>query len=187
MKEIVFMLEEESAANCIRALWGKMFVDRTDIRPVYICFEGKQDLEKELPRKLSGYRNSEASFIVLRDQDSGDCLALKKKLTDICHKNSHGRPYYVRIACHELESWFLAQLEAVERAYDIPGLAGKQGKRKYRQPDNLNNACQELESATNYQYSKKSGARLIGNHLNPEGDRSGSYKHFIAALRKLVG
>lgn len=51
-----------------------------DLQIRYIVFEGKQDLEKQITRKLKGYHNQEAIFLILRDQDSGNCQEIKHKL-----------------------------------------------------------------------------------------------------------
>jgi hypothetical protein len=39
--------------------------------------------------------------------------------------------------CHEMESWLLGDLKAVEKAYNISGLSRKQQQRKYRNPTGL--------------------------------------------------
>ena len=44
--------------------------------------EGKQDLEKSIPRKLKAWRVPGVFFCVIRDNDSGDCRALKERLID---------------------------------------------------------------------------------------------------------
>jgi hypothetical protein len=102
MIELVFMLEEKSAKVLLEGLLPKLLP--TEIAPRYIVFEGKQDLEKQLVRKIRGYINPHARFIVIRDQDSNpDCKAVKVKLSDLCRQA--GKPdALVRVACHELES-----------------------------------------------------------------------------------
>ena len=42
--------------------------------------EGKQDLEKSIPRKLKAWHEPGVLFCVIRDNDSGDCRVLKEKL-----------------------------------------------------------------------------------------------------------
>lgn len=51
---------------------------------------------------------------MLRDKDSGDCVETKNRLAGICR--DAGKPNaLIRIACHELESWYLGDLSAVEQ------------------------------------------------------------------------
>ena len=95
MKELVFLLEEASAKALIESLLPKL---ECRIQHRFILFQGKQDLEKQLERKLRGYLNSDARFIVLRDQDQGDCRVIKKSLKAKCKRA--GRPdAIIRIAC----------------------------------------------------------------------------------------
>ena len=72
MKELVFFLEEESARVLLEQIVPAL-VNSEDLIPRFIVFEGKQDLEKQLHRKLRSYMNPKARFIVLRDQDGSDC------------------------------------------------------------------------------------------------------------------
>jgi hypothetical protein len=53
MRELVFLLEEESAKVMIEGILPKLLTPV--ITPRYIVFEGKQDLEKSMLRKLRGY------------------------------------------------------------------------------------------------------------------------------------
>lgn len=67
MKELVFLLEEASAGAMLESLLPRIL--QPGIRHRLIVFEGKQDLEKQLYRRLRAYLNPQARFIVLRDQD----------------------------------------------------------------------------------------------------------------------
>ena len=68
--ELVFFLEEPSAKAMLQGVIPRLL---PDIEVRYIVFEGKQDLEKRLPIRLRAWQNPESRFLVLRDQDSGDC------------------------------------------------------------------------------------------------------------------
>ena len=78
MKEWVFFLEELSARAMLEGLLPRIAPQWADIR--YIVFEGKQDMEKQLVRRMRSYRNTDAHFIVIRDQDSGNCQVIKARL-----------------------------------------------------------------------------------------------------------
>ena len=56
----------------------------SDVTPCYRIFRGKQDLEKNLVCKLQQWRLPQSSVVVLRDQDLGDCHAIKQQLTKLC-------------------------------------------------------------------------------------------------------
>lgn len=184
MKELVFFLEERSAQAMLEGILPKLLPQ--DISPRFISFEGKQDLEKQLVKRLRGYNNLNARFIVLRDQDSHpDCIALKAKYTELCQEA--GKPdTLVRLACRELESFYLADLAAVEQGFGLRGLAKKQGKSIFRAPDTLGSPSKELALLTKGRYQKLSGSRVIGPRLDLENGRSASFRNLIAAIRRVI-
>ncbi len=99
-----------------------------------------------------------------------------------------GRPdTLVRIACRELESWYLGDLKAVGEAFGMNSLAGKQNKQKYRMPDALENPVQELERITNQAYQKVSGSRAIGPLPDIHNNRSPSFQVFVSGMQQLTG
>ena len=147
---------------------------------------GKQDLEKQLVRKIRGYQNENARFIVMRDQDNHpDCQQLKQRLVDLCMTTGKGEKCLVRIACTELETFYLADLQAVEKGLDLHGLSSKQLTRKFRHPDNLGSPSRELKNLTQNRYEKVSGSRAIGRYLEPGNDRSPSFRNLISAIHRL--
>lgn len=100
-KELVFLLEEESAKALLETLLPRLL--DPSIQPRLIPFEGKQDLEKRMVGKLRGYLNPQARFIVMRDQDSTpDCHTIKTRLLAKCAEASHESVTLVRIACRAL-------------------------------------------------------------------------------------
>ena len=121
MKELVFLLEEESAKAMLLGLLPRVLDPQVQTR--LMVFEGKQDLEKQMVKRLRGYVNPHARFIVLRDQDSTpDCKVVKARLLGLCARAGRQAVSLVRIACHELESFYLADLRAVEAALGLTGL-----------------------------------------------------------------
>ena len=183
MSELVILLEELSARTMLEGLLPRLLPETIPVR--YIVFEGKSDLDAQIIRRLQHYRVHDAKFVVLRDKDADDCRAVKAGLVEKC-REAHRPETLVRIACHELESWYLADLAAVEQALDVRGLAASQNKRKYRQPDTLANAAEELTKLTQHRYQKVGGSRAIGRCLDINNTRSRSFEVFIAGLRRLV-
>lgn len=179
MRELVFFLEEPSAKAMLEALLPKIAPSEIIVR--YLIFEGKQDLEKQLQRKLRCYQNPEATFIILRDQDSADCLTVKTKLKQQCvaAKKPHA---IVRIACRELESWYLADLAAVEKAFAYKKLVTQQNDRKFRDPDRLGSPSKELKLLVP-EYQKIDGSRRIAPYLDIDNPRSRSFHHLMRTIK----
>lgn len=183
MRELVFLLEEPSAKAMLQSLLPRLLRNDTQFR--CIPFEGKQDLEKQLIRKIRAYQNHRARFIVLRDQDSHpDCTVVKRKLLDLCHESGRADQCLVRIACRELETFYLADLQAVEQALEMNGLSRQQQNKKFRAPDGLGSPSHELKTLTRNGYEKIAGSRVIGQHLRLDNARSPSFRNLIAAIRR---
>jgi hypothetical protein len=185
MKELVFLLEEESAKAMLETLLPRLLKPTTAIHPRFVVFEGKQHLEKQLVKRLSGYVNPLARFIVLRDQDkTPDCNVVKSKLLGLCAQAGRESSALVRIACHELESFYLADLQAVELALKLTGLAPQQNKARFRSTDHVEKPSKELARLTQNQYQKVSSSRQLGSHLNLTNERSKSFKNLICAIQR---
>lgn len=185
MITLVFFLEELSARRLLEGLLPRVLpMDRVVLR--FVVFEGKQDLEKQLVRKMRGWRTPNTHFVVLRDQDSAHCEEVKQRLVDLCHEAHHPEAL-VRVACHELESWYLGDLATVESVFGLSGLAGKQDSRRFRDPDHLGKPSQEMERLTRGRYQKVGGSRSIGPHLRLDGvNHSNSFNVFVSGVSQLV-
>jgi hypothetical protein len=184
MRELVFLLEERSAKALLESLLPRCLSDEISFR--LIPFDGKQDLEKHLERRIRGYQNPLARFIVVRDLDSvPDCKKLKNSLLGYCENSGKGRQCLVRIACQELETFYLADLDAVERALAVSKLASQQNTRKFRDPDRLGNPSRELRTLTRNRYEKIAGSREIGKFLDLNNLRSASFRHLMDGIRRM--
>ncbi|MFZ5756782.1 MAG: DUF4276 family protein [Pseudomonadota bacterium] len=184
MKELVFLLEERSAKSLLESLLPRILRPGTGFR--CIPFEGKQDLERQLVRKIRVYQNPHARFIVLRDQDiEPDCQRMKQRLLDLCRDSGKADHCLVRVACRELETFYLADLAAVEGALGLTGLARLQQTRKFRAPDALQNPALELKTLTVKRYEKVAGSRAIGEQLALDNGRSPSFRNLIAGIRRM--
>lgn len=183
MKTIVFFLEEPSAREMLEGVLPRILPDSIQIR--YLVFQGKQDLERNLKKKLRGWRMPNSVFVVMRDQDSGDCKAIKSKLADLC-REAGKTGVLIRVACRELESFYLGDLVAVEKGLDIRGIGRQQQKRKFRNPDVLANPAEELYRLTGNRYDKIAGSRVISPNLSLEVNRSNSFKVLLAGITNLV-
>lgn len=135
---LVALLEERSAKEMLLGLLPRFFGnDYASVSFLPLVFEGKNDLQRNLERRIRGWQAPEKTcFLVLHDQDSNDCRELADSLRAICLRAGR-KDTVVRIACRELESWYLGDLAAVESALGLRQLGGKQAKKKYRAPDRL--------------------------------------------------
>jgi hypothetical protein len=184
MSLTVFLVEEASMEEMLRGFLPALFPDWVEgVHWRCIPHEGKSDLEASIPRKLRGWRQPGVRFVVMRDQDSAACEAVKANLRTLCA--NAGRPdTLIRIPCRELEAWYLGDLAAVDAGLGTRRLAALQNKRKYREPDRLGSPSNELAKIAPYQ--KRAGSRAIGPHLDPARNRSHSFGVFVTGLRRFV-
>lgn len=182
MKHLVFLLEELSAKDLLQGLLPRLLP--ADLKVYYLVFEGKQDLENQLVRKIRGWRLPDTAFVVLRDQDAAACEAVKASLVSLVHESARA-PVLVRIACRELESWIVGDWNAVAQAFDRPNLSAQSSRKAFLDPDRL---VRPVESLRRFipEYQKRDGARLIGPLLDPKRNQSRSFRTFCSGVQKLV-
>lgn len=184
MTTLVFLLEEPSTKEMLKGVLPRLLPPAITVR--YVAFEGKQDMRNQLERKLRGWLSPNTRFVIVRDQDSGDCRAIKSEIVKSC-KRAGRRDVLIRIACRELESFYLGDLAAVEQGLGLTALARHQAGRKYRLPDALNNAKQELTKLTNGRYQPLAGSRAIAPFLRLDaGNRSHSFNTLLTGTRRVA-
>ena len=151
MDRLEILVEEHSIAEVLRVILPKVLPDgwRLNENCFVRCHEGKQDLQQSIPRKIrmASKSNIKIGFIILQDQDSDDCRRLKAKLANICEgAQVHNMvPFKVRIVCHELESWYLGDMDAIETVFPKFHANSQRGKKKFRHPDDCTNPKRELK------------------------------------------
>jgi len=186
MIQLVCLLEEPSAEEMLKAVCKRMLP--VEIQTRYLVFEGKQDMDRQLEKKLKHWNASGSVFLVLRDQDSSDCRIVKQNLKSKITAAGKIDKAIIRIACHELESFYLGDLAAVEQGMELHGLSALQKKSKYREPDSLANAAQMLKKLTGGRYQKISGSRAIGKFLRLDGaNKSQSFNVLLNGIKQLTG
>ena len=114
VKRVIFLLEEASMRDLLVGLLPRLYPNT-----VFECLahEGKNDLEKSIPRKLRAWREPGVRFVILRDNDGDDCVRLKRRLLQSCQQA--GRPdTLVRIVCQELEAGYLGEPDALAEAFE---------------------------------------------------------------------
>ena len=180
---LVFLLEEPSAKALLEGIVYRLIP--SDIAVTYMVFQGKQDLDNNLERKIRLWQKPDSAFIVLRDQDSAICTDVKHHLIEKCVRSGRANNTLVRIACHELESFYLGDLVAVEQAFQMK--VPSQNNSKFRETDNLSNASEELHKITRKQYQKIDGSRRIAPLLKLDGtNHSHSFNVLCDGIRRIV-
>ncbi len=88
---IIFLLEEPSMKVLIDNLLPRLFPGWVD-REHFQCIphEGKSDLDRSIPRKLSGWRIAGDRFVIVRDNDGANCIDLKTRLQTRANSRAPG-------------------------------------------------------------------------------------------------
>ena len=179
----VVFVEEPSAAIIISALAQTLGV-ASSIR--VIPHEGRSDLCASYPRKIAAWRYPDnVRFLIVHDNDGGDCMRRKQVLRDILPKERLDR-CRIRIVMQELESWYLGEPEALMDAGVIDSRSYQALRhRKFLDPDAVSNPKSLIK-----RHVKIAGqielADMVGPHLQPERNRSASLQHVVGTLRWLV-
>ena len=145
--------------------------------------EGKSNLERSIPRKLRGWEPG-VRFAVVRDNDGGNCRARKEALRGLCEA-AHQPDTLIRIACQELEAWYLGEPEALAGAFGDQSLRNLGQKKGFRDPDAVPRPHEVLERFVP-EFQKVSGARRMAQHLTRERNRSTSFQIFLAGVEAVA-
>ena len=181
---LVCLLEEPSAEEMLKAILPKILNEKINVK--YIVFKGKQDLENNVIRKIKNWQTPDSCFLIMRDKDSGDCIRIKNDIKEKVKQTGKSDCTCIRIACHELESFYLGDLKAVCSGLGVAIKAGQES-RKYRQPDTLANAAEELIKITGKKYSKLRGSRSIAPYLKLDGsNKSHSFNVLLDGVKILT-
>ena len=181
MNRIVFLLEEDSLRILLEGLLPRLFPELS-----FLCVphEGKQDLEKSIPRKLKAWREPGVHFVVVRDQDSADCHQVKDRLVQLCQRTGR-RDVLVRVVCRELEAWYIGEPQAIEQAFPNtrPNALRELGRSRYRNPDTVVQPSDAIAKLIP-EFQKRSGARRMAAFLS-RSNTSHSFQVFIEGVERL--
>lgn len=192
MDTLEFLVEEPSMASVLRHLLPKILPDiwQLDQNCFIRVHEGKQDLQRSLPKKIRAARNKHgySYFVVVQDQDSNDCRVLKRELVRICEEARGGADnvlILVRIVCHELESWYLGDQNALLAVFPELNRQGFFGKARLRNPDVYVNPKMELRKRIG-DYPQIETARLFASIMTVDNNRSRSFHCFVEGVKKIA-
>ncbi len=179
MRRVVFLLEEYSMKVLLDGLLPRLF---PELQFLCVPHEGKQDLEKSIPRKLRAWREPGVRFCVIRDNDGGDCLKLKESLLSLCEQGGR-KDTLVRIACQELEAWYFGAPDVLAAAFGDERLRTITAKARFRDPDTIVQPAVALTELVP-EFQKVSGARTLAQLL-PRENGSRSFRVVMAGLDRL--
>ena len=181
MNRIVFLLEEDSMRILLEGLLPRLFPGL-----LFQCVphEGKHDLEKSILRKLKAWREPGVRFVVVRDQDSADCHQVKTNLVQLCLGTGR-RDVLVRVACRELEAWYIGESPALKQAFPAtrPSALRELGKSRYQNPDTVVRPS-DIIAKLIPEFQKRSGARRMAAFLS-RGNSSNSFRVFVEGVERL--
>ena len=166
--------------------------------------QGKPALLRKLEGRLKGYATwlpPNHCIVVILDMDQDNCKQLKSQLENACEQAglrskqaTSSPPWQVvtRIAMEELEAWYFGDWQAVCKAFaDVSETIPKQSS--YRKPDAIKGGTAEAFERVLKKYgyfkqglNKDEAAKAIGSHIDPQRNRSPSFKMFWQALTEAV-
>jgi hypothetical protein len=170
MTRLVFLLEERSMQPLLEGLLPQLS---------FLCIsrEGKSDLDHNISGILRNWRVPGDRFVILRDNDGGDCYELKERLRGLCRRGGR-EDTLIRIVCQELEGWYLGEPDALADAF-----GGRQAT--YRNPDARPKPSSDL-TKLNPSFEKSSGARRMAERMTRERNRSHSFAVFLSGVERLL-
>ncbi|RKZ90622.1 MAG: hypothetical protein DRR19_09505 [Candidatus Parabeggiatoa sp. nov. 1] len=186
---IVFLVEDYSMRKFLEGVLPRLGFEEHLFEIKH--HRGKEDLISHLNNIIPTLSKRAQQIIIIIDQDRQDCLALKNKI-----KAKMARccscEYQIRIACYELEAWFLGDMEAIAKCSPRFKASFFQGKKKYRDIDNIpkpSSVLEEIVPDWKKRYaSKPKFAEEIAHFVSLEkqnvekANRSHSFQVFLETL-----
>ena len=181
MGRIIFLLEEASMLILLEGLLPRFFPTLS-----FHCIphNGKDDLEDNIPTIMRSWREPGVRFVVVRDNDSGDCLELKAKLRGLCQQGRR-EDTLIRIVCQELEAWYLSEPAALADAFGDERLRNIGRQARYRNPESRVKPSEDIQRFIPT-FQKTDGARRMAEHMTREGNRSHSFAVFLSGVERLL-
>lgn len=177
MSRLIFLLEEPSMKHFLEGFLPRLL---PNLKFLCIPHEGKTDLEKSIPRKLRAWNMPSDKFIIVRDNDGENTEKLEKNLMNLC-ENHTGSKVMVRIACQELEAWYLGDVVSLGIVYRLTQQVSQQ-KNPYREPDLIVKPSKLVKKIAP-EFQKVDGARRLSKVIEIERNQSKSFHYLIAGIK----
>jgi hypothetical protein len=184
---IEILVEEPSMKNFLYGILPRILPDGYQLNGN--CFirehQGKQDLKKSIPIKMRAFSRYKKTVrvIIIHDQDFSDCKTLKAELQKLAETIS-GVPSLVRIACRELEAWYLGDMDALEAIYPQFKASRYKSWSLFRNPDSCN-ATYELRKLIPL-FQKGFASREITKYFDLNDNKSASFNHLISGIKRFL-
>jgi len=186
-----FLLEEASAERMLSVILPKLLPQEVEfhLHP----HSGRTHLLQQLTPKLSAYSRwlgEDDWVVVVCDRHRSDCQDLKQSIMNsACSANF--RRVLVRIVVPELESWFIGDLDAIERAFPRTKASSLKRKARYLKPDSIPSPAHAIDLLLKRKgypagYPKVSGAEMIAPEMNPGSNSSHSFNVFLRGIERIT-
>lgn len=181
MGRVIFLVEEQSMQVFLDIFLHRLY---PDLKFLCVTHNGKSHLDRNIVHTLREWQVPGDRFVIVRDNDGGDCYELKERLRELCRQGGR-EDTLIRIVCQELEAWYLGEPEAMADAFGDEQLRNIGRQAAYRNPDARPKPSLDLEILTPG-FRKSYGARRMGQHLRREGNRSHSFAVFLDGIERLA-
>ena len=148
-----------------------------------VVHEGKDELDQNITQILRDWRVPGDRFIVVRDNDEGDCYALKQRLRQLC-LDGRRSDTLIRIVCQELEAWYLGEPDAMADAFGDERLRRIRNSPRYRNPDTRSKPSNDVKKLVSG-FQKVEGARKMAARLTQERNCSPSFAVFLDGIARM--
>jgi hypothetical protein len=139
---IIFLVEDYSMRKFLEGILPRLGFKEHRIEIKH--HRGKEDLIRYLNKIIPSLSKRAQQIIVIIDRDKQDCVVLKNKIQQKM-ASCCSCEYKIRIACYELEAWFLGDMEAIAKCSPKFKAHFFQGKEKYRDVDNIEKPSRVIE------------------------------------------
>jgi len=177
---IYFLVEEKSMKIALDNILPKIIGEQ---KYRIADHQGKLDLQRSIRKTLPALVRSHyyRLIVILQDRDQEDCRDVKGGIIQNIPRSPHC-PIKVRIVCRELENWYFGDLNAIQQAYPRFKADKHRNKRKFRDPDEIQNAMSELTGIipelSKKRISKTKFAAEITPHMSVDSNSNQSFNKF---------
>lgn len=188
---IIFLVEDYSMKNFLEGILPRLNLEADQFEIKH--HRGKEDLLSHLARIVPTLSKRAQQIIIIIDQDQQNCLTLKNKISEKM-ANSNCK-YQIRIACYELEAWFLGDFAAIAQCSPKFKPSFFQNKKQYRDIDRIPKPSRVLQEivpdwkeiyGNKPQFAKKIAPFISLEKQNTEqANRSHSFHVLLETLRSL--
>ena len=178
---LVFIVEGYSEQEFLMTLILRLNIPEEVL--VYRIFDGYPDLLRGIPAVMKAWRRNEnVRFVILCDQDHANCQERKLDIVNAVPNYWRSRTM-IRIACHELEAWYLGVQSTLSNV--LPAFANVRGKKEFRgNPDKIVSPSRTLRRRVSFK--KTELARKMGERISIDDNHSRSMQVFIQGVRTLA-